>query len=111
MPRRLGAQPHLSSSPGPIADGRRALRPREQNGAMRMGVAATTVGALLAAMVGFWYGWHGSDVDPSPPAAVCPMGRSELFDRLIPQHSPPSEERFRNTGVPGTPCTGNRPHG
>src|SRR5258706_12894371 len=76
---------------------------------MRMAVVATPVGALLAAIVGFWYGWHGSDVDPSPPAAVCPMVRSELFDRLIPQHSPPSEERFRNTGVRGSACTVNGP--
>ncbi|GAB3832274.1 hypothetical protein GCM10027610_024160 [Dactylosporangium cerinum] len=72
---------------------------------MRMAVVATPVGALLAAIAGFWYGWHGSDVDPSPPAAVCPMLRSELLDRLVPQHRPPSEERFLSTGVRGSACT------
>jgi hypothetical protein len=69
-----------------------------------MAVVGTSAGALLAAMAGFWYGWHGSDVDPAPPAAVCPTVRSELLDRLVPQHGPPSEERFRNTGVRGSAC-------
>jgi hypothetical protein len=71
---------------------------------MRTGVVVTSAGAVLAAIAGFWYGWHRSDVDPSPPAAVCPMVRPELLDRLVPRHGTPAEERFGSTGVRGSAC-------
>jgi hypothetical protein len=67
-----------------------------------MGVVAVAAGTLLAAAAWFW--WRGVVIDPSPPAAVCPMVRPELLDRLLPGHGPPSEERFHDAGMRGSAC-------
>jgi hypothetical protein len=72
---------------------------------MRVGIVVTAAGAFAAATLGFYLGWRGSTVTPSPPAAVCPMVRPELLGRLVPRHGSPADERFGHPGVAGAACT------
>jgi hypothetical protein len=70
---------------------------------MRTGTAALTASSLLAAAIGFFSGWKGSTVDPDAPAAVCPMVRPELLDRVVPGHEQ-HDETFEQPGVRGAAC-------
>lgn len=77
---------------------------------MRTGVVFTAAGSLMAAAVGCYIGWHGSTVEPKQPAAVCPVVRPELLDRLIPNHTQ-YDEPFGGEGYAGMACVVKGPKG
>jgi hypothetical protein len=74
-----------------------------ENGGMRRGVVLTAVGSLIAAAGGCYIGWHGSTAEPKRPAAVCPVVRPELLDRLVPNHTQ-YDEPFGGEGYAGMAC-------
>ncbi|MEV4824635.1 hypothetical protein [Micromonospora sp. NPDC049274] len=67
-------------------------------------VVALAVCVLFAAAVGAWQGWRNVTVDPPAPPAVCPLVRTEVFDRLVPAHGPPQVGEQNAPGMRSNYC-------
>jgi len=67
-----------------------------------VGVLALCV--LLSVAVGGWHGWRSATVDPPAPPAVCPLIRSEVFDRLVPGHGTPQVAEQNGPGLRSNYC-------
>ncbi|WP_433119292.1 hypothetical protein [Micromonospora sp. CA-246542] len=69
-----------------------------------MSVLAVAVCVLLSVAVGGWLGWRSATVDPPAPPAVCPLIRSEVFDRLVPGHGPPEAAEQNGSAIRSNYC-------
>ncbi|WP_433537838.1 hypothetical protein ACQPZK_09030 [Micromonospora sp. CA-249363] len=67
-----------------------------------VGILALCV--LLSVVVGGWQGWRSATVDPPAPPAVCPLIRSEVYDRLVPGHGTPEAAEQNESAMRSNYC-------